>query len=417
MDQLTRQPGQVATARATLYPLEPGRALLPLVPERWAGGALAAVVFTDHADRTDPTALRALLHGDSRLLCREGGPAGFLGHGLRLTKSFFLRARRGGLEEAETLALAAELIAAGSEVASHSISGDPDDREVVRAGLSALSRLGVVTWIDHEPYTNCEALSSQGWRAEGRYGIRDLLAPAGFRWIWEAGDVGGFAREPRLMNLFAVGDPGQPDPPVYPFPMDPRLWVFQSTLFYGPPAQMAAALEEGPLRQLEAERGLFVGHTYLAASSRTTTRPELLARLAVRELPGGAMELDPAFDAALARLAAHVRSGALATLTWAEAGDRLQALSEVEVIYRGDGAAEVVNRGAAIRGLTLAVPAPDLELEAEGARVAGMASEEDRTRIWLDLPAGGRVLVRAGRGGLPVAFLPAAPAGAVLVGR
>ena len=36
---------------------------------------------------------------------------------------------------------------------------------------------GVTTWIDHEPYTNCEALSAQGWQAGGPYGIRDVLDP------------------------------------------------------------------------------------------------------------------------------------------------------------------------------------------------------------------------------------------------
>jgi hypothetical protein len=413
--QRTRRQGETVTARAVLYPLGGGE-LLPLIPERWADGARAAVVFTDHADRTDPAALRALLYGDSRLLCRPGGPAGLIGHGIKITKSFFLRARRGGLEELETRELAEEILAAGSEVASHSISGDPDDRESVRAALPELATLGVVTWIDHEPYTNCEAFSSEGWRAEGRYGIRDLLADAGFRWIWEAGDVGGFAPEPQIVNVLGAPEPDRPRPPVYPLPMDDRLWVFQTSMFYGPPEKLAAALEEGPLLRLEAERGLFVAHTYLSASARTTSRPEHLARLVVRELPGGGLELNPAFDAALARLAAHVRAGVLSTLTWAEAGDRLRALGEVEVRYRPDGSAEVANRGAAdLLGLTLAVPAGDIDVAVDGARVKGMSTEAGRTRVWLDLPAGGRVRVRASRGDAAAPFLP--PAGDALGAR
>jgi len=415
LGQRTRRQGETVTARALLYPLAGGE-LLPLIPERWADGARAAVVFTDHADRTDPVALRALLHGDSRLLCREGGPEGLLGHGIRITKSFFLRARRGGLEEPETLELAQELLAAGSEVASHSISGEPDDREAVRAALPALAPLGVVTWIDHEPYTNCEAFSSEGWRDEGRYGIRDLLAGAGFRWIWEAGDVGGFAPEPRIVNVLGGEEPDRARPPIYPMPMDPRLWVFQSSMFYAPPEKLAAAMEEGPLVRLEAERGIFVAHTYLSASARTTSRSEHLARLVVRELPGGALELHPAFDAALARMAAHVRAGALATLTWAEAGDRLRALGDLEVRYLPDGSAAVENRGAAdLPGLTLAVPAGDLDMAVDGARLQGMSTEPGRTRVWLDLPAGARVVVRASRGDAAAPFLP--PAGDALGAR
>ena len=398
-----RRPGDVDAARATLYPIAEGAPFLPVVVERWPGGARAAVVFTDHADRTDPDALRAVLWGHSR--AGPGTGSGFLGRGVRLTKTFFAHDRRGGLDDPEIRPLADDLLACGSEVGLHSITGDRDDRDAVRAGLASLAPWRPVTWIDHEPYTNCEAISSEGWRDTGPYGIRDLLAGAGLRWIWAAGDVGGFGAT-RVVNVLG-GAPGVAHPAIYPLPHDPRLWVFQSSMFYGTPEKLAAAMEEGPLLRLEAERGLFVAHTYLSASARTTSRPEHLARLVVRELPGGALELNPAFDAALARLAAHVRAGVLSTLTWAEAGDRLRAVGAVEVRYRADGTAEVANRGAFdLPGLTLAVPAGDLDVAVEGARVKGMSTEAGRTRVWLDLPAGGRVQVRAARGDAPAPVLP-----------
>jgi hypothetical protein len=411
-----RRAGERSEAHAMLHLLAPGAAPLPLVIQRWAAGARAAVVFTDHADRTDPKALRALLYGTSAapIVAAPTEPSGFLGHGVRLTKSFFVRARRGGLlGDPETRALAEALRAAGSEVASHSISGGADDREAVRAGLPVLQAFGVVTWIDHEPYTNCEAVSSEGWRAEGRYGIRDLLALAGIRWVWEAGDVGGF-RAAELVDLFSARRPGEPDPPCYPLPIDARLWVFDSTMFYAPPAEMAAALSDAALARLEARRGLFVGHTYLSASARTTTRPEHLARLVVREGPGETLVLDPAFDAALARIARHVREGRLASLTWAEAGDRLRAISEVAVVYLADGSARLENRGAApLLGLTLEVPA-EVAIEADGARLLGRAAEPGRSRAWLDLAPGQNAVVHAvASGGAHVPFL-APRAGATL---
>ena len=408
--RVPRRAGDELRARATLY-LADGASFVPLVVERWPHGARAAVVFTDHADRTDPEALKAVLYGDSRPFCRPGGPGGFLGRGLRITKSFFVHARRGGLDDPETAALARELLLAGSEVASHSPTPEPDDREAVRAALPVFARFGVTTWIDHEPYTNCEAISAEGWRAEGRYAVRDLLAGAGFRWVWEAGDVGGFAREPAIYNLLAPGLP----PPIYPLPSDGRLWVFDSTMFQGTPEALGRALSDGALDRLEAERGLFVAHTYLAASPRTTTGQGLLGRLVVREVQGG-LELHPAFDEALARLEERARGGSVASLTWDEAGERLRSLGDVEVTYRADGAAEVANRGgAAIAGLTLSVPAPDMELEVEGAEVLG-AESAPTTRAWLDLPPGKALLVRAHRGGEAVAMLPAGPATVELLG-
>ena len=414
LGRTARRAGERVEAHATLVVLAPAAAALPLVPERWPAGARAAVVFTDHADRTDPLALRALLYGSSAVPAGAAtAPGGFLGHGVRLTKSFFVRAHRGGLQtDPEARALAVALRAAGSEVASHSISGGPDNRAAVVAGLPALQAFGVVTWIDHEPYTNCEAFSSEGWRTEGRYGIRDLLALAGIRWVWEAGDVGGFRSVGAGGPLLERARRARPAPPIYPLPMDPRLWVFDSTMFYAPPRELAAALSDAALEKLEARRGLFVGHTYLSASRRTTTRPEHLARLVVRE-EGGALVLDPAFDQALARIGRHVRAGRLASLTWAEAGDRLRALGEVNVAYLPDGSARVENRGSApLLGLTLAVPA-EVELQVDGPAVAGRSAERGRTRAWLDLPPGGAALVRATRGGALVPFL-APRAGATL---
>ncbi len=402
-----RLPGDELTARATLRPLAPGREVLPLLAERWEAGARAAVVFTDHADRTDPAALRAVLYGDSRLVCRAGAPLGFLGHGIRLTKSFFVHAGTGGLDEPETAVLAEALRAAGSEVASHSPGEGPDDREAVREALPVLARFGAVTWIDHEPYTNCEALSSEGWRDGGRYGIRDLLVAAGFRWIWQAGDVGGFEPEASLVDVFGPSGKGAGRPPVYPLPVDGRLWAFRSSMFYAPPAGLAAALDEPSLRRLEAARGLFVAHTYLSASARTTVRRENLERLAVRDTGDGGLELDPALDAALGRLAEHVRQGRLASLTWAEAGERLRALGDLEVAYLADGSAEVSNRGSRpLGGLTLAVPAGGLDLSVEGAEVQGGDGDAGHTRVWFDLPPGATALVRAEQRGLPVPFLP-----------
>ena len=409
--RMPRRRGEEVRGRATLYLLD-GAPALPLVVERWPAGTRAAVVFTDHADRTDPEALRAVLYGDSRPFCRPAGPGGFLGRGLRITKSFFVHARRGALEDPETASLARELAMAGSEVASHSPSPLPDDREAVRGALPLLRRFGVVTWIDHEPYTNCEAISAEGWRADGPYAVRDLLAGGGFRWVWEAGDVGGFAREPVVGNLFAPGLA----PAFYPMPLDGKLWVFGSTMFQGTPEALARALSDAALDRLEGERGLFVGHTYLAAAPRTTTRPDLLARLVVREVDGG-LELHPAFDEALERLAARVRSGTLASLTWDEAGTRLRAIGDVEVSYRPDGSAEVVNRGAVpISGLTVSVPLPNLVLELEGVEVDGAENLPASSRAWFDLPPGGAAVVRASEGGRPMRLVAAAPAAVEIVG-
>jgi hypothetical protein len=408
--RMRRAPGELSGAAFQLLPLRTGSVPAPLVPGRWPGEARAALVLTDHADRTDPAALRAVLWGDSDRAAPGYGSRGILGRGLALTKSFFARDRTGGLlDDPEAAVLAQELAAAGSEVALHSPGPGADDREGVRAALAELAPFRLVTWIDHQPYTNCEAFSSQGWQVGGRFGIRDLLVEAGFRWVWEANDLGGFGR-PRLENLLAAARPGRADPPVYPLPIDPRLWVFQSTFFYGTPAELGAALSEEGLDALQAAQGLFVGHTYLSASDRTT-RDALHRRwLAVRRRAGGGLGIAPELDAGLARAARRVRAGAVAALTLREAGDRLRAMAAVRLVYLADGAARVENHGGSpVRQLQLALAA-EAALEVEGAEAGGHALDPARSRVFFDLAAGQAAVVRARGARGPVPFLEAEPA-------
>jgi hypothetical protein len=400
---IRRRPGDVDVARATLYPRSDAAPFRPVVVERWPSGARAAVVLTDHADRTDPDALRAVLWGSSDPRAEGGVGAGLLGRGLKITRTFFVHARRGGLDDPEVQLLADDLAAAGSEVALHSVTPERDDREAVRGGLADAAVWHPRTWIDHQPYTNCEAISSRGAGIDGPFGVRDLLADGGFRWIWAAGDVDGKVGT-RIVNLLG-GDPGAPRPAVFPLPQDPRLWVFRSSMFHAAPEELAAALSEAELARLERERGLFVAHTYLGPSARTTQSADQRARLVVVPVKER-LSIHPALDAALARLATHVRAGRLATLVWSDAGDRLRAISDVEVVYRPDGAAEVHNRGAAaIDGLTVALPAAGMDLELEGAALLGREDDGELARIWFDLGPGEKAVLRAWDGLEPAALL------------
>jgi hypothetical protein len=391
-DRLTRLAGELVHAEVALYPVPAAPHFAPLIVERWPAGARAAVAFADHADRTDPLALAALLHGVSDPRAPEHGRGGFLGHGLKLTKTFFVAPGPGTLAEPETRALADQLAAAGSEVALHSITPGRDDRAAVVSGLEAARRWSVVTWIDHQPQTNCEALSSRGWTEDPAFGIRDQLIRGGIRWAWSGSDVRSPGR--LLQNLFMPESPRAAVPPLYPFPHDRRLWTFPSAWFVASPERLAATLAEPALDRLEQERGLFIAHSYLSASLRTTRRSDLRQQVVVVPRPDGSLALHPAFDAALARLGARVRRGDIASMTVQELGTRLRALSHVIVRYQPDGTAVVSNPGPLpIAALTVAVPTTGV-MSVEGGRLLGRRREAGRTTIWFDLPAGGEVLVR-----------------------
>jgi hypothetical protein len=360
------------------------------------------VVLTDHADRTDAGALRAVLYGHSDPRAEEGAGAGLLGRGLAITRTFFASGGPGTLEDQAVARLADRLVAAGSEVGLHSVSDRRDDRAAVRAGLAAAARWAPAVWIDHEPYVNCEALSARGATGDPVFGITDLLIDAGLRWGWAAGDVAGFRRV-ELTDLFEAAPPAAPSPVLYPLPGAPRLWIFQTSFFYASPAELSAALSDEALDRLERAQGLFVGHTYLGAGPAETRGALALSRLAVRPAPGGALVIAPELDEALARLATRVGAGRVASLTWTEAGDRLRALASLEIRYREDGTAELVNHGdVAIPGLTLRLPAAGLEWWVDGRPVA-VAPGGDR--LWLDLPGRGSAVLQATRLLRPVPLL------------
>jgi hypothetical protein len=402
--RVVRAAGTTVRAEATIHLT--ADAALPLIVERWPSGTRAAVVITDHADRTDPAALRAVLWGTSDPA--DAGTAGLLPHGLAITKTFFTHAHIGGLADDPAVApLARAVVAAGGEVASHSITPRADPRDTIAAGLTPLAPFGAVTWIDHEPYTNCEALSNQGWQDTAPFGLRDLLVAAGFRWVWAANDV----KSPTAVHIADLfgGDPGAPAPVVFPFPPDPRLWAFRSEWFAAAPATLDAALSDAALGALEARRGLFVAHTYLSASPATTRSREHARMLAVRMARPGTLVLDPAIEEAFARLGARVRAATLASLPWRVAGDRLRALGDVGLRYTADGAAILENRsGTDLPGLTVAVEA-DVDLAVDGAAAGGTRREPGRTTTWFDLPRGARVGVRATHAGHPLRFLTGGP--------
>ncbi len=395
-DRLGRGAGERVRAHATLYALHDGQGALPLVLERWPAGARAAIVFTDHADRTDPAALRAVLYGSSA----GGGaaPRGFIGRGLALTKTFFARGGIGTLADDEaTRHLADALAQSGSEIGNHSITAHADARERVQDALDVFAPWHATTWIDHEPYTNCEAVSNQGWDDRPPFGVRDLLAARGYRWLWAATD-----EKSGELNLF-----GGETPVVFPFPADRRMWVFRSTWFAAAPDALAHRLRDEALDDLERRHGLAVLHTYLSPSARTTPTPAYRRMLVVRPAPGGGLELDPVFDAMLARLATRTAAGSLLVAPWRDVGDRLRALADVVVRYAPDGSAVVENHGASrIHAVTLAVPGQGVDLDVARAAVVGRRAAADGASVWLDLEAGAAVTVRASRAGAPVSFLP-----------
>ena len=355
----------------------------PVVVRRLPEGRKAALVFADHADQTTALTLRTLLWGEQG---RGETARGFLALGLPLTKALFWKGeqRAPQLDAAEVRELARTLVEAGGEVALHSPTPRQDDRQSVAEALKATLELGVVTWIDHQPTTNCEAFTNGGWRAAPE-GIVDLLAETGVRYVWAGGHESSEA-----LNLLRPWDPGSRAPFFYAWaPPSPgvgedRVFLFRSVWAYVPRERFFALLGNASLDKLEAEHGITILHTYLEAMRR---EPRLRPRnLFLARRDGRTVSVHSAFWELLWELRRRVDRGTLWVTTVRDLGDHLRSLGQVALLPAKDGGLRIVNKGPMpVRGLTIFLPKIEARLVAEGMR--GEANDGEGHVVWLDLEA------------------------------
>lgn len=204
-------------------------------------GYRGAFVFSDHADQGSIERTRAI--GDA-----------FLDRGLVMTKTVFNRSAPGYFAQAQNpafLAIAKKMQAAGVEIGLHSPSGQRDTPQVVERSLAEFRRdFRGTTWIDHQPDTNCEAISNQGWAPSSPWGILSSLQKSGFRYLWAGED------QPLKRGLAL-------DRPFWTTPSLPSFTLFSSAWAYVEPQVLARRYARPRLQDLARHRGIHIAHTYL----------------------------------------------------------------------------------------------------------------------------------------------------------
>ncbi|MEC7985940.1 MAG: hypothetical protein VX278_12310, partial [Myxococcota bacterium] len=213
------QPSRFVRKANLFLSLNEGPLLEPLrYPHRYK----AAISFNDHADQSNLLKLKALMLGTSTE--RSENKKGFAGHGLSMSKSVFVREAKGydrqGSSEPYVDLLEEIQNTSTQEIGLHSVSGEVDNRTQTEAGLAFAERLqsmgGGRFWIDHQPSTNCEAISNEGggYRrgARAQYQIVDLLKEYGYHYVWA-----GFDLPPPAdgINLFDPERPENRSPVLY----------------------------------------------------------------------------------------------------------------------------------------------------------------------------------------------------------
>jgi hypothetical protein len=404
-------------------------AAVPLFKARYPEGRSSAIVITDHADQTAALTLRALIGGTSDMTSPRWGQSGLLGHGLGITKSLWMSsgepapppllnaAAHGGphgraghnahnvssfrnrygrppvdstgggrpqLDDPEVAEMAERMARFGWEIVPHSATPLRDERDRTEMALEVFARYKARTWIDHQPYTNCEALVNQGYQT-GPFGIVDLLHKFGYSYAWSGMDVA-----PGSLNLLSPRRIDRYVPVLWPagrlFGGTPSgLWLFSTMMTYVDGPKFFKLYSKRALDQLERERGLHIAHSYLEAFHPPTSQFGKRNLMIPGKKPGEVV-LDPKLEALFGTLSSRVAAGSLWVPTLSQLGDHIRAMSGVGVRLLADGSA-VLRSAHALTGATFVVPRPGLRVLIDGQPPKGQRTNRKETLFWVDLPA------------------------------
>lgn len=419
------QTGETLSTKISLYQ----GAAVPLLKARYPEGRRAAFVITDHADQTTTPTLYALAGGTSIASSPRFGKGGFLGKGLPISKSLWFRsgepapsaswahpkhpvlspfqkhmhtvvvyhnryerpqvdpsgAGRPQLDDPSMASLAVQLRQAGWEVIPHSATPQSDDRDSTEEALRFFEQYGAATWIDHQPYTNCEALTNRGFHG-GSDGISDLLERHKYRYAWSGIDV----PPSPVLNLLSPQKLDQYTPVLYPSGRlssgsPGNLWLFSTMMTYVESSRFFALYKKKSLDQLEKERGLHIAHTYLEAFHPAGSKFANRNLMQAGKAPGEIVP-SPRLEQLIATLASRVARGTLWVPTLEQLGDHLRAMAQVTVRLESDGSA-TLKSPTAIRAASFVVPRPSLTVLIDGKPLQNVRSDKWETVFFTDLAA------------------------------
>jgi len=377
---------------------------VPILVGRYPRGFAAAIALSDHADQSNAERAEALAFGRTGALADgavgEGHP-GLVNRGLRYTKSVFVRRSRGYAPQFDDLRYRAVLDALaqkGVEIGVHSPSGRADRPDEVRGLLSRFrAAYAGRTWIDHQPDTNCEAVTNSGWDHTGPWYVLGHLQDLGFRYIWSGRDL---RLSPGSLNLLAPQRPAARRPVLF---RHPRIggperhgnFVFFSTaLLFERRRRLLRRFGDAALDRLTEERGLLVGHVYLDTG---VNRPRFRGRALIEPMAMGGYRLRPDVDRLFQRLQARQRSGEI-WVTGVEAlGDHLLSAERVELDPLPGGELRVslaTGEPRPVSGLTLLVPRVGVRALVDGAAPTGTRVRGGVTELWFDVQPDRPRLVR-----------------------
>jgi hypothetical protein len=353
------------------------------------GGARAALIWTEHADRTTVDTQRAALFGASTIVNPADAAGGFVGHDIPTTKSVFVdnpegvptlpdscepqAALRSSPEFAE---LCRGLVGRGHEICVHAprpINAPP--AEGLAAAELAEREFGSSTWIDHSSSAVHCGMSGQGLNPESPYYMGDIWRATGHRWFWQFGCEDANEQRAGSINVqqLRIGDRFH-TPLWWRHPTQTESFVSWATIRGG---DLEVYTDEA-IAELIEDRGVCITHTYPAAIYADPLRSQYLVGDGER-----GWRTSERFESVLGRFAARIAAGELVAMTVRDAMTYWEAVDALQVRALDDGSTAIVN------------PADD--------PVVGLCVlVDDQPPIVFTLPAGETALLRIRDGAVRV---------------
>ena len=340
-----RNPGERVQLSAVVKPWTG----LQLAKRRYPKGFQAALVFTDHADQSSAARLAALMFGEGRDKpphAPKQPRRGFATHGLGMSKSVYAR---GGafkqLDGPDYRVLVHRLLRETQgriEIGPHSTSGRRESRLSALKDLRDFQSLDARFWIDHQPSTNCEAITNQGADETTIYHITDVLGHYGYDYVWSGLDR---RQSKGSLNLFQPKRSAQHQPILFQHSrVDGKrrgLWLFSSVWAAHDFSEFLRRYGPKRLEALEEEHGIHIAHTYL---DTYLTGGAMKNWTLLQRVPGGFRLQDKA-ERLFRGLAARQARGDLWVAGIVAVGDHLIGMADVRIDSMADGSFLLHHRG------------------------------------------------------------------------
>lgn len=376
-----RKKGEIRTGRV-LFHLE--HQMLPLAA-RFPYGFESGIVFTDHADQTNAQRTEAFAYG--RTGADHSSQKGFVGRGLSYSKTVFVDDVRGypqQMGDPQMRKLLRELQNQGVEIGVHSVSGKRDEPYRVLASLQKFRKTyRGRTWIDHQPNTNCEAISNQGWDPMSSWYVLKNLEKSGYDYLWSVRDV---SLPQGSVNLLSQENPSARRPVVYTQSRiqgeEKGFYLFNSSWFHVGLKRFLSFFRPEAMQRLQQEHGVSIGHVYFENYKKEA--------FVLKQEEGGYV-LAPELDQLFAQFQVRQKEKKLWVVGIEAMGDYWKnAFHKVRIHSLGENRFRIENtQDHPILGYSLFYPDTRVSLSIEGEPVKGKRMDLSRNMIhfWFDLPA------------------------------